>query len=257
MNEHTLKLNPENGHYEGAYTITFQVEAEIVRRALWRYAEENNVDPANIDAWQKAVEAVTSSGKWIDHPRSKWMDYPYAKPATLQSSEPSLKQEMPVVTMPETVQGDEIIAILKRTGKSMGAGEIRAQMAQTDLGYDAFLKRLARKVDLGILCRPEHGKYALVQERAASNQHHKASHEQLSPEDEQVLREQALHLPVDAWDDLLTPIPVGGTHRDKQPIYRRRYAEKQALARLKAELEPARIETLHAIADAVNGARTR
>src|SRR6266567_1518926 len=103
--EPTLSFNRETGGYEGAYTITFQVEAEIVRRAIFRYAEENNIDPANITEWEKAIEAVTRASKWIDHPRSKWLDFPYAKPVHEQPAPiPEAKQEpsVPVASTPQS-----------------------------------------------------------------------------------------------------------------------------------------------------------
>ena len=195
--ENTLKLNPENRRYEGAYTITFQVEAEIVRRALFRYAEENNIDPANITEWEKAIEAITRASKWIDHPRSKWLDFPYAKPAHEQPGPiPEAKQE-PSVSVASTPQ-------------------------------PAFTGHTTKPLQKG----------------------------QLSSEDEAMLREVAMCKSVDEWENLLTPLPTNlPPGKGKRRIYIRRYAERQALNRLKAELEPATTSTLHTIVSAVNGSR--
>jgi len=200
--EPTLSFNRETGGYEGAYTITFRIESEIVRRALFRYAEENNIDPANLMEWEKAIEAVTRSGKWIDHPRSKWLDYPYAKPVEVSQSAPA------IVALPVTEQTQEVPVV--------------ANVHPPFTGYTTKPLQSAK----------------------------------LSSEDEAVLREVALQLPVDEWDSLQTSLPTNlPPGREKEKVYQRRYAERQALNRLKAELEPAATTMLHAVASTVNGAR--
>lgn len=82
-------------------------------------------------------------------------------------------------------------------------------------------------------------------------------------EEEESLRERALLLPIECWEDeLLTPLPQDdgafGVTPEKRVIYQRRTAERKFLNRLREEMEEekqASSEVLVAVADAVNGAR--
>jgi hypothetical protein len=81
----------------------------------------------------------------------------------------------------------------------------------------------------------------------------------LSPQEEQVLWEKAMQLPVIAWNTLLTPLPdeLGSQDPKKRPYYMRRYAERRSLEKLKEQLEPTPAARVEAIASAVNGNRLK
>ncbi len=184
--EPTLSFNRETGYYEGMLLV--QVDAEIFRRTLFRYLEENNIDMLDMQQYQAAIQAITRVGRWVDHPH------------TLINL---LRETKPKQEVPQVVEETKLLEPMAHTKK------------------------------------PLHSKY-------------------LVPEDEVILRELALRLPVDEWESLLTPLPANlpiGQSKEKEMIYQRRYAERQALNKLKQELEPARNDMLHAIAESVNGAR--
>jgi len=66
--EQLLKLNPDTGYYEGTFTV--RVEAEIFRRVLFTYVEDHYIDPADMEAWEKAISEVARTAKWLAHPRA-------------------------------------------------------------------------------------------------------------------------------------------------------------------------------------------
>jgi len=66
-----------------------------------------------------------------------------------------------------------------------------------------------------------------------------------------------MQLPVDKWESLLTPIPTGLTHLEKQNTYYIRSAERKSLKQLVKQLEPTPSERIEAIAEAVNGNRLK
>jgi len=69
--EQLLKLNPDTDCYEGTFTV--RVEAEIFRRVFFTYVEDHHVDPADMEAWQKAISEVARTAKWLVHPRATVM----------------------------------------------------------------------------------------------------------------------------------------------------------------------------------------
>ncbi len=96
--EQILKLNPETGYYEGTFTI--RVEAEIFRRILFNYVEEQHIDPTDLAAWEKAIYEVARMGKWLSHPRATVTQAPHkpeesAKPLPSNLAEVSESREIP------------------------------------------------------------------------------------------------------------------------------------------------------------------
>ncbi len=104
MTKPILKFNRATGKYEGVFTL--QIEAEIFRRLLFQYANENNIDPADLDAWQRAIAATAQVGNWLNHPH-----------ATITEMEE--RSIMPVhqptaLTQPSTLQ-ERLCAIAQQT----------------------------------------------------------------------------------------------------------------------------------------------
>lgn len=59
-----LRLNRETGKYEAVFSV--RVDAEIFRRRLFVYAERENIDVTDIQAWNKAIEHVARLDQWMN-----------------------------------------------------------------------------------------------------------------------------------------------------------------------------------------------
>lgn len=209
--EQVLKLNLATMRYRGAYTIEFDIEAEIVFRAVVRYAEENNLDATSLADWEKAIQAVARSSKWVDHARAKWLEYPHMKPA------PGLTDLAPVV---------------------QPAPAERARVSP--LALPANRARRGRK--------PGPAK--------------RVKYHVMSLEEVEAFRARALATPVDQWETLKTPLMTGVKYgapltKERRDNYYRRSDENAVLKALKAEMEPAKLDTLEAVAGALNGLRNK
>ncbi len=103
--EQRLKLNPKTDYYEATFTV--RVEAEIFRRVLFNHVEEHHIDPADLEAWGKAVHEVARVGKWMTHPRAAITTPQEEEPAkpTLASYLPEL-EDKPTLTY-SFLPGDE------------------------------------------------------------------------------------------------------------------------------------------------------
>lgn len=82
----------------------------------------------------------------------------------------------------------------------------------------------------------------------------------MSLEEVEAFRARALATPVEQWETLKTPLLKGikyGTPltRERRDNYYRRSDENTVLKALKAEMEPAKLDTLEAVAGAINGLR--
>lgn len=177
--EQTLKLNKQTNLYEAS--ILIQVEPEIFKRMLYRYLEEQNIDPGNIEEYQTALYNVSKVSRWLEHKRVT---------VVIPEQEPIMLQEP----------------------------------SKSDLASGFVTKRLT------------------LQEIRK-------------------LRDDAMALPVDQWDTLLTPLlpfdKPGDNKQERNYVYQRRYDEKKVLDALKKELEPASLQKLEVVASSVNSARMK
>ena len=94
--EQRLKLNPKTGYYEATFTV--RVEAEIFRRVLFNYVEEQHIDPTDLAAWEKAVHEVARVGKWMTHPRAAITPEQERRFTPLESP-PMERQEKKIITL--------------------------------------------------------------------------------------------------------------------------------------------------------------
>lgn len=85
-----LKLNPRTGYYE----VTLRVEVEVLRRTLFTYLDEHNIDPTDIGKYQAAVEEVTRLSKWVNHPRVQFTQLPPEPPRQALPMPPEKAQEI-------------------------------------------------------------------------------------------------------------------------------------------------------------------
>lgn len=182
MSETCLKFSKGRNVYTGF--IAVEVDAEIFRNSLYKYLTDNNIDPANIEEYQKALAEFSRISRWTDHPRAhKSVFCPSLDVATMTPPPEDIHVPVP---------------------------------------------------DRG-------GKYRLSQEEKSSLEN-------------KLISGNFAHI-----NELLTPIPANGDHREKQPVYDKRYAEKSYIRRFCSENNIPFVsdDRLSAIASAVNGTRIK
>lgn len=216
MTEPILKLNLTTNRYEGFYIV--EVEEEILRRAFFRYIEENNVDLTNPEALQDAINTVARVGRWFSHART--VARPAEKPA------PALDRVSPLATPQMEPKPARVIP---RSDNPLQ----RPEPALTPIAANLTHNKL----------RPAEAK--VLREKALD----------LSVDQWETLCTPLLaSLPP---EDASAPAKVEEWKRQREIVYRIRHAEKAELEALKSELEPAQPVTLEAVAGAINGNRLK